>query len=436
MHIYLTGHNGLGNRGCEALLRSTVAMVRQWNPKATFSVPSVRPLADKAQWPEAENHGIRFVSTPHPSWSLRYWGHACRHWTGLTHLPWPDLVQDPDLQDQIKQADLVLSIGGDNYTLDYDLASLASFVGVAQAAMDQGVPVVLWGASVGPFDRMAGVERHMRKHLSQMSAITVRESISLAYLNQLGLDDQSLARKRIHAVADSAFTLTPQPVAEEQWRPAGRFSRLLGLNLSPLILPHSSSILREPRAALVAHAAEFVRRAIHRWGCSVVLVPHVTSANTEATLPFGIAAAQDDALILAEVAQAVGNHPQLTLMPASWNAAQIKTVVSSCDFFIGARTHATIAALSSGVPTVAIAYSTKARGIHRDLLGNEDGVIPSHHVTAPALERALLWLMMHEEALRHQLQQALPAWQQRARQGVAVLQSLQPLQAIARPQLS
>jgi colanic acid/amylovoran biosynthesis protein len=426
MHIYLTGHNGLGNRGCEALLRSTVAMIRQWQPRATFSVPSVRPMADRAQWPEAVSEGVEFVPTPCESRALQYWGYACRHWSGLTQLPWPDIKRDDSLEAELDKADLVLSIGGDNYTLDYDFASLASFVGVAQAAMGRGVPVVLWGASVGPFDRIVGVERHMRKHLAQMAAITVRESISFNYLNQLGLYADTSAQQRIHAVTDSAFTLSTQAVAEEQWRPLGRFSRLLGFNLSPLIHPTSSTILRNPRAALVAHAADFIRRAISRWGCSVVLVPHVSAANSQATLPFAISSGQDDAVLLAEVAQAVGNHPQLALMPASWNAAQIKDVVSQCDFFIGARTHSTIAALSQGVPTVAISYSAKARGIHRDLFGNEDGIIPSHQVTAPSLERALVWLMTHEEALRRQLAEVVPVWRQRAWHGIQVLKKIAP----------
>lgn len=40
--------------------------------------------------------------------------------------------------------------------------------------------------------------------------------------------------------------------------------------------------------------------------------------------------------------------------------------------FAGARTHSTIAALSSGVPTLSFAYSIKATGINRDLFGHTD----------------------------------------------------------------
>ena len=42
---------------------------------------------------------------------------------------------------------------------------------------------------------------------------------------------------------------------------------------------------------------------------------------------------------------------------------------------MGARTHATIAAYSTGVPTLVIGYSVKARGIAKDLFGTEDGFV-------------------------------------------------------------
>src|SRR3546814_3617105 len=60
----------------------------------------------------------------------------------------------------------------------------------------------------------------------------------------------------------------------------------------------------------------------------------------------------------------------VTIMPSTFNASQIKGVIANLRFFIGARTHATIAGMSSTVPTISISYSIKARGINRDLFGD------------------------------------------------------------------
>lgn len=56
-------------------------------------------------------------------------------------------------------------------------------------------------------------------------------------------------------------------------------------------------------------------------------------------------------------------------------APELKYIISQCSFFVGARTHATIAAYSSCVPTLVVGYSVKARGIARDLFGTEDGYV-------------------------------------------------------------
>ena len=45
----------------------------------------------------------------------------------------------------------------------------------------------------------------------------------------------------------------------------------------------------------------------------------------------------------------------------------LKNIISNCHYFMGARTHSTIAALSSYVPTISIAYSIKAFGINEEI---------------------------------------------------------------------
>ena len=57
------------------------------------------------------------------------------------------------------------------------------------------------------------------------------------------------------------------------------------------------------------------------------------------------------------------------------NCMEIKGIISKCRFFIGARTHSTIAAYSTCVPTLAVGYSIKARGIARDIFGTEDNYV-------------------------------------------------------------
>ena len=94
---------------------------------------------------------------------------------------------------------------------------------------------------------------------------------------------------------------------------------------------------------------------------SVALIPHVMWKNN------------DDRLALKELYQGYEKNERVVLFP-DMSCRKLKYVISKCRAFIGARTHATIAAYSSCVPTLVVGYSVKARGIARDLFGD---VIPS-----------------------------------------------------------
>jgi len=100
-------------------------------------------------------------------------------------------------------------------------------------------------------------------------------------------------------------------------------------------------------------------------------------------------------------------------MPAHFNASQIKQVISQLRCFIGARTHATIAALSTGVPTLSIAYSVKAKGINKDLLGDMPVVLPTPGLTAVSLMAGLDYLIENEAQIKAHLEGKLPIWRER-----------------------
>ena len=56
-------------------------------------------------------------------------------------------------------------------------------------------------------------------------------------------------------------------------------------------------------------------------------------------------------------------------------AEKLKGYISKCSFFVGARTHSTIAAYSSNIPTLVIGYSVKSKGIAKDLFGTYKGYV-------------------------------------------------------------
>jgi polysaccharide pyruvyl transferase WcaK-like protein len=69
---------------------------------------------------------------------------------------------------------------------------------------------------------------------------------------------------------------------------------------------------------------------------------------------------EDDARASATLA---AEFPGTVLAPAFTSPSEAKTYIAGLDFFAGARMHACIAAFSSGVPVVPMAYSRKFEGL-------------------------------------------------------------------------
>lgn len=54
---------------------------------------------------------------------------------------------------------------------------------------------------------------------------------------------------------------------------------------------------------------------------------------------------------------------RIHMVMQEYSQSEIKGIIKKCDFFIGSRMHACIAALSQGIPTIGVAYSRKFLGV-------------------------------------------------------------------------
>lgn len=396
MRVYLTGQRTFGNRGCEAIVRSTITTLQDTFGNVQILVPSDDIERDSKQWPEAVNNGVQFVRAYIPAYT-RYWVHMQRFpLPFLKRAGWP--FPFPSwFREQIESVDMVIAVGGDNYSLDYRLPSL--WQGIDGLAIKLGKPIVLWGASVGPFENEPHFVPVIRRHLSNFSQVIVRESASYIYLTEvLGLNN-------VRQMADPAFTLITQQVDYTEFWP--RSTRgVVGLNISPLIERYKKS-----NQNLVAETVHFIRQTVIEKGYGVLLIPHV--------IPLDGAEKNNDAFYMTNILRLCDDlGEKVKITPSSFNASQLKYVIGRLRFFIGARTHATIAALSSGVPTVSIAYSIKARGINRDLFGDESMVLPTTELSSVRLAAALDYMVDNEETLRGKLNKILPNYQNKVRQAM------------------
>ena len=99
-----------------------------------------------------------------------------------------------------------------------------------------------------------------------------------------------------------------------------------------------------------------------------------------------------------------------------YNCMELKGFISKCRLFIGARTHATIAAYSTCVPTLVIGYSVKAKGIAKDIFGTyKNYVLPVQSLkNKDDLINGFDWLKNNEDSIRQHLKNFMPSYREQA----------------------
>ena len=108
------------------------------------------------------------------------------------------------------------------------------------------------------------------------------------------------------------------------------------------------------------------------------------------------------------------------------NCEELKGYISKCKFFIGARTHSIIAAYSSMVPTLAVGYSVKAKGIAKDIFGEYTPYV----ISSQSMERnndlldKMLNIIENEGKIRNYLQNIMPSYKERAYEGLKYIENL------------
>jgi polysaccharide pyruvyl transferase WcaK-like protein len=207
-------------------------------------------------------------------------------------------------------------------------------------------------------------------------------------------------------VSDPAFLLpTEQPELPKPLEDALN-AGAIGLNIAPLMSRYNGQTPQQWQVS----AVEMVTHLIRRIDLPLVLIPHVMMSPN-------IFPSNDDYLFMNDLRETLEStvKQRVFLYDARQHTCmQIKGVISRLRVFAGSRTHATIAALSSHVPTFSIGYSVKSRGINHDLFGHEEWVSHFSELTGQRLADHIELLLREENAVRTHLANCIPDYKEKA----------------------
>lgn len=334
MNIMMFLHNGSLNRGCEAIVRSGINIIKQEISNSKVNVISFRPDTDRnipnidkiydGSMINIERYTLEWLISSIKIKLFNDETYALRK-------------INKNIIKHIDENDICLSIGGDAYCY----GEQDGWYEINRIIKKKNKKLVLWGCSIGKED----LSSKKIQDLKNFDLILARESLTYNILKEEGLTNVKLC-------ADGAFTMDKEELAlPEGWQK----NNTIGLNFSPLVYK------RNPKSGQAIE--DLIKYILKTTNMTICLTPHVTEEGN------------NDYNTLLGYYNKFKDTNRVIILPDDLNAIQYKGYIGRMRLFIGARTHATIAAYSNYVPTMVLGYSVKSKGIAKDIFGEEKLVL-------------------------------------------------------------
>ena len=236
----------------------------------------------------------------------------------------------------ILKCDVIIDMtGGDSFSDIYGKERFYKQTQAKRLVERKHIPLILGPQTYGPFvDRK--VRDYAKKTIESSYVVMSRDDESKEFL-------RSFCRKDVTAVTDLAFGLK---YTKQEIKSNGKTR--IGINPSGLLSKNkieATNLDISIKTDYDSFVIELIRTLSENMDNEIHLISHV---GNEAQKCFpGL--------------KGVFYHD------AFRNPMEAKSLIATMDVFIGSRMHATIAALSSGVPTIPVAYSKKFLGLYNAL---------------------------------------------------------------------
>lgn len=380
-NLIMYAHGSAYNHGCEAIVRGSIDLLSLEKEKTTLFSNHIKGDQDFGLDQLVTVLPVQETPVGHTSplgYLYRVRAHLHKNHTQLYYR----YFGKKQYQYLYGHGDVALSIGGDNYCYESALTALE----VRNYWLNKkGTKTILWGASLTEDFLSAEV----MDDLNRYSLITVRERMSYDMLKAHNIHTD------VVLAPDPAFALVPE---ETPWPDGIEHKNVVGINTSHFVGQLSASA-----DSGIQNYVNLINWILNETDMEIALIPHVVFPEDPGN---------NDLLDTKRLLKRIPQSERVVILDGKYNCCQLKSIISKCRFFVGARTHATIAAYSTGVPTLVVGYSTKSTGIARDLFGTDEGYVCSvqnmtdDHMLLSAFQK----IYLREGELRQHLVRFMPEY--------------------------
>lgn len=341
MRIGLYGIRGTYNFGCEAIVRGAREFISDVFPGAQVVYLSYSYEYDKKALADLDIEVVPVIEKN--SFGKRAVNKI------LSTLDSEKRVFAFDIKKVIRDIDMIFSVGGDIYTIPAFLRESDKYKyynPLVDFCERSGKPIVVYGASVGPWGKYEKAVDYYKRNLMKYRAILCRERDTVSYLESMGFRNSCF-------FPDPAFQLGEQ---------RNNNGQKIGINLSPLSLKEIYGDFTDEHIVRLSALLDEIHMETGR---DMVFLPHVLSKNIN----------DNDLLFLEKVRDGMENSANVSIADSSSGFMGIKEAIRDCCIVISARMHCAINAIEENVPTIFLSYSQKSIGMCEYVYGNKKWVL-------------------------------------------------------------
>lgn len=382
MRIGLFGIGGVYNYGCEAIVRGTSNFIKMHYPDCQVIYFSKNYAYDSNALRDTD---IDVVEIKAANNLLKKVINKLCLLTGIE-------LRIPVFETEkvLGYVDELYFIGGDIFTIPEKLREQPRYsyvnelIEFGKRAVKREIPIVLYGASVGPFGDYEKAVLYYKNTLQKYYKIVCRESVTIDYLNSIGVDNTVFS-------PDPAFLVNATKSSESTESCEKRF---IGVNLSPLSLNE----LYGDGAKQTERMKNLLLKIYNEFNEEILLLPHVISEDINDN-DYQFMKSLMDSMTLEE-------KKHFHIADYKGGFLGIKEQLYSCKVVISARMHCAINAMHEGIPTILLSYSQKSIGMCKYVYGTDKWVLPIKDME-DSLIPTIKEMMMQREELENTLQQRI-----------------------------
>jgi colanic acid/amylovoran biosynthesis protein len=359
------------NRGVSALASSLVRLITDLKPEAKISFfmgyPEMVVKRHNFAGKEVEVKIINYRLSPRAKWGEHVFILLAlaalfrllpMAYLRSKFLNWNDRLK------HIGECDFVGAFnGGDSFSDIYGLARYFFTCFPMLIAIFLGKKLVLLPQTFGPYK--SRISRAIAKWIiGHSSMVLSRDRESILLLRDLM--KRSSPPVQAQFCPDVAFTLPSASMENLAIYPRTGISKnftWIGMNVSGLLFHggYTGNNMFGLRFEYRQFILELVEKLLAEDDrIRILFIPHTYGQEGNVN---------SDPIASLRVFEALQNRYEhrLFLLTGNYKEHELKGIIGRCDFFIGSRMHACIAAISQGVPTAALAYSDKFKGVFESI---------------------------------------------------------------------